>query len=249
MVMATPPGWERGDREYLASAAAAVQSGTTELEYAIKALPPVDQDGNSPCPDAEARYAHKEKCLDALSGEVQWLLRLLPLLERQIQRYGYLEEVVTAGAGKLHNDQARGFFNEAGKLVDLEHRSYVEIRAAIMLVLQRAQAAMVKAMSKQYPGRAPQEATPSATPGLPIPVPPHLSPAAPAELPPAPADPLAPPGQAPLPRPVVLPRSSTPASRPVPLPPPASGTPGLPSDVHRELSDLYHIDIDRPSGS
>jgi hypothetical protein len=177
----------RLDEQDFARAAAEVQHVIAQLEQAISVLPPVDQDGHSPSPDAEVLYARKDQCVAELADKFRWLQDLLVVLDCQIQRYGDMEGIVTSGAGKLHNDQAKGFFNEAGELLDLKHSSYKEIRAAIVLVLHKAEAAMEKAMN------LPKYSPPSAGAGR-RPLPP-AHPAAPAPCPGAPPAPWpAPPG-------------------------------------------------------
>jgi len=144
----------RGDQ--LRSELDSISSRIKKLESAL-ALPVVKEDGSSECYFAENLYAKKEGLEKQVASDVEKLKPYVMALGKEEQRCkGNLQQIQTDG-GRLNVPETSQRYSEAAEAQQRQLQSAIDDKAAVCVVLAKAQAVLKASQAKKFPGRKPQE--------------------------------------------------------------------------------------------
>ena len=159
MVPKVPRGQEL--RIYLAT----VLHNVEQLERAVQSLPRVNTKGSSECPFAEDLYAQKEELESAVGRDVAMLGGYLAALQEDVARCENNLQRIRTDAGNLTVPEALDAYGTAENTQNDEYYQAVTDRDSIVLVLPRAESALLVSRHRKYPGdRPPRRQTPASLP-------------------------------------------------------------------------------------
>lgn len=127
------------------------------LESSVGSLPPVDENGESPCGFAEELYAKKEKLQRSLQGSFERLHDYIAIIKNEVAKLRKQQAVLRTERSRLHGDTAKDYYEEADHELELKCRAHAIQIDKIKAVIKLADAVLAKAVTKRFPGKIPEE--------------------------------------------------------------------------------------------
>jgi hypothetical protein len=130
-----------------------------ELTSKVRALPKVDQEGNSECPFAEDLYAQKDECMEKVEQESQKLQPYLVLVEEEIARCRANLGRISSDASSLNLDEAKERYDAAKRSQESQYNNALRQRKALTDLVSRTKETLALAQSRAFPGRKPPKSS------------------------------------------------------------------------------------------
>jgi DNA repair exonuclease SbcCD ATPase subunit len=130
-----------------------------QLDQSVRALPPVDEDGNSECPAviAEELYARKEELQERLSARLRQLYEDIEAIDAEILRCRSNLTVVGLHEGRIHSPNIRDQYSQEEVRLAARIKRLEAAREAVEQAIKATQQAIAVAAGHYYPGKRPRK--------------------------------------------------------------------------------------------
>ena len=148
---------QRVDIQEVETFVSAAKADAAELRQSTHSLPPVNEDGGSPCPWAEPLYAKHDELRNKVQGHLSQGHEYLTAVDSEITKCSHDLAVLTAHEDRLHRDQPRAHFSEAEARVAALYERYQRLRAQLKELIAYLDKVIQEAAPWQFPGGLPRK--------------------------------------------------------------------------------------------
>jgi hypothetical protein len=148
---------QRVDIQEVETFVSAAKADAAELRQSTHSLPPVNQDGSSPCPWAEPLYAKHDELRNKLQSHLHQAREYLTAVESETTKCSHDLAVITVHEDRLHRDQPRAHFSEAEARVAALYKRYQHLQAQLKELITYLDKVIQEAAPWQFPGGLPRK--------------------------------------------------------------------------------------------